>query len=771
MVAAGSDRLILRVEAPSGEVREVPLGAEPIVFGRDPSVEVYVDDQRVSRRHASFRLVNGEPWVDDLGSANGVRLNDAVVERSARFGPADRVRVAGFVLTVQPAEGGGIRAQDEPPVAGAPVAGAPIAGWGATPRSGRAVDSGLPPEEQPRLVGRSELVQDTVFSLAPGENVIGRIEECDIFIHDASVSRRHARITSTKGQLTLLDLESVNGVFVNNRRVGTARLAHGDEIRVGSVRLEVHLPPVRAGRIDRRLKEKLRDVRHRVRVNASWVRNARDHVRSGRSWLRGAFERFRANRSWRVRGSVGLGLAALFVVGTMFFRRPPGELETAPHPRTGTGGSPGASTPGFRAVPGTLASGEASLQVLVRTATSPFSRRGPDGMPRGLPPVDPNFDFDGFVAQALVRVRACDDAGDFACLREETEKLLTRDPLNVSAKALRRKAQAVEVAEQVLARAKRLELRGDYGAAYRLLAAVSSDVPQAGVARQRKNRIRKRAIDDHLERAAEESRRPGTYQKAHERYRSVLRMDGGSEEALRGLRKLERRMRRSKMRFVAYRPPHVKQTGPRTLDEVEEVLRGFYGNHTALARVAEAYARGALDRAKRNARMLAGRGKAAERRRAAKLLRWIQDLEARYERTRKELSNDPERAWSMLVALRKVERKILPETVPTFLTRELEVGLSEAFAERGTSMYDRGRFEEAFRAWESGFKLDPTHPDILTGLRKLETQATQLMQEAELAAQRGRPGVCRRYKRITRMTRGTSEIHRGARRRAFEICG
>ena len=169
--------------------------------------------------------------------------------------------------------------------------------------------------------------------------------------------------------------------------------------------------------------------------------------------------------------------------------------------------------------------------------------------------------------------------------------------------------------------------------------------------------------------------------------------------------------------------------------------------------------------------MLSERGKAAERRRASKLRQWIEDLEARYERTRKEIGRDLERAWSMLIALRNVEHKVLPKSVPSFLMRELEVGLSEAFAERGTSMFERGRFEEAFRAWESGFKLDATHPDVLTGLKKLENRAAELMREAEFAGQRGLPDVCERYKRITRMTRATSDVHRGARKRAFEVCG
>ncbi len=68
--------------------------------------------------------------------------------------------------------------------------------------------------------------------------VFGRDPELELFLDAPDVSRRHARIRVAGDEATIEDLESKNGTFVGDRRLGPAtRLADGDSIRVGSVRL------------------------------------------------------------------------------------------------------------------------------------------------------------------------------------------------------------------------------------------------------------------------------------------------------------------------------------------------------------------------------------------------------------------------------------------------------------------------------------------------------------------------------------------------------
>jgi diguanylate cyclase (GGDEF)-like protein len=64
--------------------------------------------------------------------------------------------------------------------------------------------------------------------------VIGRGDNCDIHIDDNSVSRRHAAIEVSAGGVTVADLGSTNGTFLNNTPVTRAVLRDGDYLRVGN---------------------------------------------------------------------------------------------------------------------------------------------------------------------------------------------------------------------------------------------------------------------------------------------------------------------------------------------------------------------------------------------------------------------------------------------------------------------------------------------------------------------------------------------------------
>jgi pSer/pThr/pTyr-binding forkhead associated (FHA) protein len=63
---------------------------------------------------------------------------------------------------------------------------------------------------------------------------IGRRATADIVIDDSTVSRRHALVLERGGAPVIADDRSLNGVFVNGRRVREAPLQHGDEVQIGS---------------------------------------------------------------------------------------------------------------------------------------------------------------------------------------------------------------------------------------------------------------------------------------------------------------------------------------------------------------------------------------------------------------------------------------------------------------------------------------------------------------------------------------------------------
>ena len=73
--------------------------------------------------------------------------------------------------------------------------------------------------------------------LLEGSNVIGRGPDAAIQCDVTGVSRHHARIVLANGTATLEDLDSKNGTFLNTKRVSSAPLSDGDEIRLGKATL------------------------------------------------------------------------------------------------------------------------------------------------------------------------------------------------------------------------------------------------------------------------------------------------------------------------------------------------------------------------------------------------------------------------------------------------------------------------------------------------------------------------------------------------------
>ena len=70
-----------------------------------------------------------------------------------------------------------------------------------------------------------------------GETTIGRSPDCGIFLDDVTVSRKHAVVSERDGAFLVEDQGSLNGTFVNRKRVESAQLEDGDELQIGKYRL------------------------------------------------------------------------------------------------------------------------------------------------------------------------------------------------------------------------------------------------------------------------------------------------------------------------------------------------------------------------------------------------------------------------------------------------------------------------------------------------------------------------------------------------------
>jgi hypothetical protein len=71
---------------------------------------------------------------------------------------------------------------------------------------------------------------------------IGRSPEAEVFLDDVTVSRNHALLVRRRDGLYIDDLGSLNGTYVNRRRIESHRLQNGDELQVGKYKLTYLTP-------------------------------------------------------------------------------------------------------------------------------------------------------------------------------------------------------------------------------------------------------------------------------------------------------------------------------------------------------------------------------------------------------------------------------------------------------------------------------------------------------------------------------------------------
>ncbi len=86
--------------------------------------------------------------------------------------------------------------------------------------------------------------KDRVIVLEEGNNLVGRDPACSIWLDASGVSRRHARVTTVRGEdsVVVQDLGSKNGTLVRGVPItGEQRLTDGAVIQIGSVELTLRI--------------------------------------------------------------------------------------------------------------------------------------------------------------------------------------------------------------------------------------------------------------------------------------------------------------------------------------------------------------------------------------------------------------------------------------------------------------------------------------------------------------------------------------------------
>lgn len=197
-------QLLIRTDGQPDQ--QIALNRQAFTIGRDPSNDITITSNQISRQHGRLEWTNSTWVYTDKNSQNGSFLNGQRIQRvelqdgqSLHLGNADGKAVTVVLQTTQH----------------------------------------TPPAAQVATPGTPSIHLRTTMLGGMQRLLIGRDPRCDIPLNAPNVSRRHARLDMNQsGQHVLTDLDSSIGTFVNGKRVTKPRPLHkGDVIQIGAFRL------------------------------------------------------------------------------------------------------------------------------------------------------------------------------------------------------------------------------------------------------------------------------------------------------------------------------------------------------------------------------------------------------------------------------------------------------------------------------------------------------------------------------------------------------
>lgn len=216
----------MKLVFPNGEHAQVLLSSGVNRVGSDPDHAVVLTDPEIGALHCEIHVTNTGANLQVPVGGGPVSVNGKPVPDIMALRAGDQI---GFGTIV--ARFAVVEAARSVSTSGA--AAGPNEDSGAT-RVRLAVPKYV-------LRGVSGAVFGKVFPVA-GPVVIGRAPECDISVQAEEISRRHALVKPTPDGLSVEDLGSSNGTYINAKRVQQGFLNAGDELRLDAVRFIVVAP-------------------------------------------------------------------------------------------------------------------------------------------------------------------------------------------------------------------------------------------------------------------------------------------------------------------------------------------------------------------------------------------------------------------------------------------------------------------------------------------------------------------------------------------------
>ncbi len=233
-----------KLEFISGHSASIPFNItkEIVILGRDPQGDVVFESSAamVSRKHAEIRRQNGSYIINDNGSFNGTLVNEQRISTPTPLYDKDEIRLglggpvlrfsAPALIAPQGADLAGQRS-----IAIGQMANPP------SPIGSQTIAVNLN-SMSPKMSKQPSSEPQLLMSLTFGnkkELIVGRAENSDIKIDGLQISNRHAKLTNTNSGISVEDLNSTNGVYVNGDRVSRQIITPNDSVQIGAFLIKI----------------------------------------------------------------------------------------------------------------------------------------------------------------------------------------------------------------------------------------------------------------------------------------------------------------------------------------------------------------------------------------------------------------------------------------------------------------------------------------------------------------------------------------------------
>ena len=182
-------------------------------IGRVDGNDIILPSQSVSRSHARIFVANNKCYIDNLSSTNGVLVNNVPIKDRTEIVHGSKIRIGEYIFYLEYKDQSEMNSSQE--VLKTQIVSSGQGGY--------------------KIVRIKDKFAGEEFMLSEQTNTIGRTEDNYILLSDQSISRNHAKITNHGMIYTVIDLDSSNGTFVNDKKISSQQLQPNDIVRFGNV--------------------------------------------------------------------------------------------------------------------------------------------------------------------------------------------------------------------------------------------------------------------------------------------------------------------------------------------------------------------------------------------------------------------------------------------------------------------------------------------------------------------------------------------------------